>query len=107
MWFSVGAVAEIRVVKINLSPFGGLTAAGRALQKHGGREGSAFPAAKGNPLSINQQGQHVVDDILTTPGSTMTTRHYARFGEVTEVRAPDGRGLRYGSDGKFIGFLEP
>ncbi|RQF75807.1 two-partner secretion system putative hemagglutinin TpsA2 [Pseudomonas aeruginosa] len=86
---------------------GGLTAAGRALQKHGGREGSAFPAAKGNPLSINQQGQHVVDDILTTPGSTMTTRHHARFGEVTEVRAPDGRGLRYGSDGKFIGFLEP
>nr|WP_272884265.1 hemagglutinin repeat-containing protein [Stutzerimonas stutzeri] len=86
---------------------GGLSAAGRALQKHGGREGSAFPAAKGNPLSINQQGQHVVDDILTTPGSTMTTRHHARFGEVTEIRAPDGRGLRYGSDGKFIGFLEP
>ncbi len=86
---------------------GGLTAAGRALQKHGGREGSAFPAAKGNPLSINQQGQHVVDDILTTPGSTMTTRHHARFGEVTEVRAPDGRGLRYGPDGKLIGFLEP
>ncbi|VWX57598.1 exported hypothetical protein [Burkholderiales bacterium 8X] len=86
---------------------GGLTAAGRALQKHGGREGSAFPAAKGNPLFVNQQGQHVVDDILTSPGSTMVTRNHARFGEVTEVWAPDGRGLRYGADGKFIGFLEP
>jgi filamentous hemagglutinin len=86
---------------------GDLTAAGRALQKHGGREGSAFPAAKGNPLSVNQQGQHVVDDILTSPGSATATRNHARFGEVTEVRAPDGRGVRYGADGKFIGFLEP
>ena len=86
---------------------GGLTAAGRALQKHGGREGSAFPAAKGNPLSVNQQGQHAVDDILTSPGSATVTRNHARFGQVTEVRAPDGRGVRYGADGKFIGFLEP
>jgi RHS repeat-associated protein len=86
---------------------GGLSAAGRGLQKHGGRPGSAFPAAKGNPSSVNQQGQHVVDDILTSPGSTMATRHHARFGQVTEVRAPDGRGVRYGPDGKFIGFLEP
>jgi len=86
---------------------GGLTAAGRALQKHGGREGSAFPAAKGNPLSVNQQGQHAVDDILTSPGSTTVTRNHARFGQVTEVRAPDGRGVRYGADGKFINFLEP
>lgn len=86
---------------------GGLTAAGRAIQKHGGREGSAFPAAKGNPLSVNQQGQHVVDDILTSPGNTTVTRNHARFGQVTEVRAPDGRGVRYGADGKLIGFLEP
>ena len=86
---------------------GGLTAAGRALQKHGGREGSAFPAVKGNPLSVNQQGQHAVDDILTSPGSTTVTRNHPRFGQVTEVRAPDGRGVRYGADGKFIGFLEP
>jgi RHS repeat-associated protein len=85
----------------------GLSAAGRALQKHGARPGSAFPAARGNAGSISQQGQNVVDDILTTPGSTITTRHHGRFGQVTEVRAPDGRGLRYGPDGKFIGFLEP
>ena len=86
---------------------GGLTAAGRSLQKHGGRQGSAFPAAKGNPTSINQQGQNIVDDILTSTGSVTSTRHHARYGNVTEVRAPDGRGVRYDSKSNFMGFLEP
>lgn len=86
---------------------GGLTAAGRALQKHGGRPGSAFPAARGNPAQINQAGQGIVDDILANPGSTTTTRHHARFGDVIEIRAPDGRGVRYDANGRFIGLLEP
>jgi len=86
---------------------GGLTSAGRALQKHGEREGSAFPAPKGSPQSINQQGQHIIDDILTIPGGTTVTRNHARFGQVIEIRSPDGRGVRYAADGKFIGFLEP
>lgn len=86
---------------------GGLSAAGRALQKHGGREGSAFPPVSGNPASINRQGQSVVDDILTSPGSMTVTRNHARYGEVMEVRAPDGRGVRYDANGKFMGFLEP
>jgi RHS repeat-associated protein len=86
---------------------GGLSAAGRQLQKHGGRPGSAFPSARGNPSAISHQGQQVVDDILTTPGATAVRRHHARFGDVSEIRAPDGRGLRYGSDGRFLGFLEP
>jgi hypothetical protein len=33
---------------------GGLTQAGRALQKHGSRPGSVFPPATGNPAAINQ-----------------------------------------------------
>jgi hypothetical protein len=86
---------------------GGLTAAGRALQKHGGREGSAFPPAKGNPASINNQGQDVVDDILMSPGATTTARNHARYGDVIEVRAPDGRGVRYDANGKLMGLLEP
>ena len=86
---------------------GGLTAAGRALQKHGGRSGSAFPAASGNPAQINQAGQSIVDDILMAPGSTQTMRSTGRFGDVVEVVAPDGRGVRFSGDGKFIGFLEP
>ena len=86
---------------------GGLTAAGRALQKHGDRGGSAFPRVTGGPEAINRQGQSIVDDILTSPGSTNVTRYHARFGKVTDIRAPDGRGVRYGPNGKFIGFLEP
>ena len=86
---------------------GDLSAAGRALQKHGGRPGSAYPAAKGPPAEINKAGEAVVDEILTNKASTTTTRHHARFGDVIEVRAPDGRGVRYDAGGKLIGFLEP
>jgi RHS repeat-associated protein len=86
---------------------GGLTAAGRHLAKHGGRPGSAFPATKGDPSRINRTAQDIVDDILTSPGATRSSRHTGRFGEVTEVGAPDGRGIRYRANGDFVGFLEP
>lgn len=84
----------------------GLTVAARALQKHGAREGSAFPAARGTADAINRQASQIVRDIIRSSGGS-TVRPTARFGRVTEFRAPDGRGVRYGSDGKFIGFLEP
>ena len=87
---------------------GGLTKAGRALAKHGQRPGSAFPQPSGGPDAINQQGKAVVDDILDNPGSRTTAQSTGRFGDTLEVRAPDGRGLRYSNDGnEFIGFLEP
>lgn len=85
----------------------GLTRAGRALAKHGGREGSAFPTATGSPDAINRAGQAVLDDILNHPSATTTTHTTGRFGTVTEVRTPDGRGVRFGSNGDFVGFLEP
>jgi hypothetical protein len=81
----------------------GLTAAGRALQKHGDRTGSAFTQVPGGPRALNPAGQDVVDDILTSPGSTVSPN---RLGGV-DVRAPDGRGIRYNGDGSFRGFLEP
>lgn len=83
---------------------GQLTRAVRALQKHGSRTGSAFPEAKGNPSQKNQQGQDVLDDILTTPGST--TKQGNRFGGI-DIIAPDGRGARFDANGEFRGFLEP
>jgi filamentous hemagglutinin len=46
-------------------------------------------------------------DILASPGATMATRHHARFKDVMEIRAPDGRGVRFDSNGDFIGLLEP
>ncbi|WP_087038781.1 hemagglutinin repeat-containing protein [Caballeronia arvi] len=86
---------------------GELSAAGRGLQKHGSREDSAFPPAKGNPAAINEQGQKIVNEILNDPGRTVEQSNRGRYGDVIDVRASDGRGVRYGADGKFIGFLEP
>jgi hypothetical protein len=88
---------------------GGLTAAGRSLTKHGAgaRSGnSPFPAAKGNPATINQTAQNVVDDILTTPGSTIQNGNRGRFGPTLEVTAPDGRGIVYDANGKFLFFKQ-
>lgn len=110
------SVARSAAVKADLDalsaaaskPFrNGLSQAGHHLAKHGGRQGSVFPAASGNPSQISRQGQAVVDDILTTPGSTSISRHHARFGDVLEVRAPDGRGVRFDAGNNFKGFLEP
>ncbi|MBI1925323.1 hypothetical protein HYR99_13860 [Candidatus Poribacteria bacterium] len=84
-----------------------LTKAGRALQKHGNRPDSAFPKPTGSPSDLNRAGQEIVDDILTTPGTEIENVYSSRFGPVIEARAPDGRGLRYDSNGTLIGFLEP
>jgi len=80
-----------------------LTKAGRALQKHGDRAGSAYPQVKGGPKKLNPAGQDVVDDILTTPGSTTKPN---RLGGV-DVKALDGRAVRYDADGNFVGLREP
>lgn len=79
-----------------------MTAAGRALQKHGNRHGSAFPQVSGHG-NLNRAGQEVVDDVLTTPGAKHVSN---RFGGV-DVVAPGGRGVRYDADGNFMGLLEP
>ena len=81
---------------------GGLTRAGRALAKHGGRPGSAFPNPTGNPASINQQGQRMLDEILDSVSSTNPNR----FGG-TDYIGPGGRGARFDAQGNFKGFLEP
>ncbi|WP_221411074.1 hemagglutinin repeat-containing protein [Aeromonas hydrophila] len=86
---------------------GDLTLAGRALQKHGSREGSAFPSAKGNPSAINEQGQKIVDSILNDPNKSVIQSNTGRYGQVTDVISSNGRGLRYDAQGKLIGFLEP
>jgi hypothetical protein len=88
---------------------GGFTAAGRSLTKHGAgaRQGnSLFPAAKGNPSQISTQAQAVVDEILNNPGTTFTKGFRGRFGETIEAVAPDGRGIVYDVNGKFLFFKE-
>jgi hypothetical protein len=81
---------------------GGLTAAGRALAKHGGRKGSVYPSPTGNPSAINMQGQRVLNDIIDT--SQLVKRN--SYGGLDYI-AMDGRGARYDGAGRFIGFLEP
>ncbi|WP_145599483.1 hemagglutinin repeat-containing protein [Yersinia alsatica] len=83
---------------------GNFTVAGRSLQKHGSREGSAFPVAKGTPAQMNEQGQKILDGIVKTPGATVKEGN--RFGGF-DVIAPDGRGARFDPQGNFRGFLEP
>jgi RHS repeat-associated protein len=80
-----------------------LTKAGRSLQKHSDRTGAAFEASSKKASDLNRQGQDVVDDILTNPGSV---RRPNRLGG-EDMIAPDGRGVRYNSDGTFRSFLEP
>ncbi len=80
----------------------GLTVAGRSLQKHGDREGSAFPPSTGNPRQRNEQGQEVLDAILNDPQRQV---HVGARG--TTVWDSTGRSVRFTADGRFDGFTEP
>lgn len=81
-----------------------LTKAGRALQKHGSRPGSVFPQATGNPAAINQQGQRVLQEILSSPSQSIKPN---RFGGRDIFDVATGRGVRYDRSGNMMGFLEP
>ncbi len=96
------------VISANQPDRNGLTYAGRALQKHGNRPGSAFPNVIGKPAQYNSLGSSIVEGILNDPGSTFTNINRKGYGNVLEVISPDGRGVRYNATtGEFIGFLEP
>jgi len=79
----------------------GITRAGRALDKHGGRAGSFFPKATGNEVSKNLQGQFHLDDILTHQKSKI----FRGTRNQLEIYAPDGRGAFFSKDGFFRGFI--
>ena len=85
----------------------GLTKAGRALAKHGGREGSVFPKPIGNPEQINKQGQEILEKILNKPNKKIILGNYERYGDVIDIQVPNLGGVRYSKEGEFIGFLEP
>lgn len=89
----------------------GLTDAGRSLQKHGGREGSAYSYSSQKASILNQEAKAVVDEILSNPNTKLETRVVFENKQritVVDATAPDGRILRFNSDGtRFIGFREP
>jgi hypothetical protein len=89
-------------------PFSGdLSAAGRALAKHGGRPGSAFPAAAGSPSAISKQASEIVRDILSNETRRVGFYSPRLKTQVVDIYDATGRGLRYSKQGDFIGFLEP
>ena len=91
----------------NQSDKGDLTKSGRAAQKHGSRDGSKFPDIKGDANTMNAQGNNILKSILNDPDATAVTRHHARYGEILEIKLPNGCGARFTADGKtFIGLIE-
>ena len=81
----------------------GLTKAGRAFAKHGGREGSVFPKPLGSTKQINQQGQKNLESILNDKKSIYYDN---RFGGI-DVFEPNGKGARFDMNNNFMGFLQP
>ncbi|MGL5150955.1 MAG: polymorphic toxin-type HINT domain-containing protein [Clostridium sp.] len=84
------------------------TSVGRAFQKHSIREGSAFTGEiTGNPTKNTNQGLDYLNKILNNKEATRTIRNNKAYGDILDVRLPDGMGARWTADGKkFIGFLE-
>ena len=85
---------------------GGLTKAGRALSKHGGRAKSVFNKPKGSPAEINKQGQKMLERILNHPDKTIAYKTNKRYGNFINIKAPGIGGARYNGNGELIGFLE-
>jgi len=81
----------------------GLSAAARAWEKHAGRSGGTFDPLKGNVTQKNEAATQFVNEVLNN-GNTVRTE-LSRGG--VEYRLPDGKGVRYNSDGSFSGFLDP
>ncbi len=84
----------------------GFTKAGRTLMKHGYRNPTIFPKPRGTPAQINEQGQNILQSILTHPERKTIYKSTKNFGEVVDIYSPIG-GARYTSAGELIGFLEP
>lgn len=87
---------------------GGNTAVGRAFQKHSVRKGTAFTGdISGNSVRNTEQGLQHLNSILKSKDATFVIRKTNAFGDVIDIRLPDGKGARWTADGKkFIGFLE-
>ena len=101
---------EDLVIAATIQGKGGVTPVGRAFQKHAGnpsRAGTFVGEISGNAVKNTEQGVKYILQILNNPQSFYTIRTTKTFGEVLDVRLPDGTGARWSADGKtFIMFLE-
>ena len=89
---------------------GGVSPVGRAFQKHAGdasRAGTFTGEVTGNAAKNTQQGAAYLDEILNNPSTTSVVKNTKAYGDVLEVRMPDGTGALWSAAGtKFIGFRE-
>lgn len=87
-------------------PYGkdGLTEAGRAWDKHanGQRGDSPFPPLSGNNQHKNRVANQQLSEILNSPDASFSK--LGRGG--IEAKLPDGRAVRFNSDGSFSGFID-
>ena len=66
-----------------------------------------FHKQRGNVTSMNAQGESVLRNILSHPEATNATRHHARFGNIMEIKTPNGQEARFSEDGTvFHGLIE-
>lgn len=80
----------------------GLTAIGRALQKHAAR-GGGFSATTSSAENA-KSGAGFLRFLFRN--GTVSTAEHARWGRIVRARLPDGRGAQWTAGGDFIGLLE-
>lgn len=78
---------------------GGLTRAGRKLEQHGGQ--GNLPRVSGNAAAKNAQGQALLDDILTSPGTRVMQNAQGKFVGGRTFIDTAGRGAVFDSKGVF------
>ncbi|MBK5073787.1 hypothetical protein I2492_13425 [Budviciaceae bacterium CWB-B4] len=81
----------------------GLSAAARAWEKHAGRPGGSFEQIKGSPAQKNAAAEQFIRDVLNNPNTVRNELSRGGF----EYRLPDGKGIRFNSDGSFNTVLDP
>lgn len=85
----------------------GISPISRAVDKHAFRAGSVYKPIAGSPDAKNRLSQELALQIMTNKNSVVIERSSKRLGDYVDIIAPDGKGLRFGKNGNFIGLLEP
>ncbi|QJB56875.1 DUF637 domain-containing protein [Pseudodesulfovibrio sp. zrk46] len=85
----------------------GISPLSRAIDKHSSRSGSVYNSVSGSPNVKNAKAQELLEEIMNNPKTVVVEKTSNRFGNHIDMIAPDGKGLRFGKNGNFIGVLEP
>ncbi|NYH18108.1 DUF6531 domain-containing protein [Paraburkholderia bryophila] len=81
----------------------GLSKLARAWDKHSGRENDFYPSLTGNIEQKNSSTEQWARSLLENPTTVRNDLSRGGF----EYRAPDGTGMRFEADGRFVGVLNP